>query len=1089
MRFWKKATGRGMMFSALILLLNLGPAEVSAQSGNPYTGKSWTEIQRALHEVVLTPERGDDLDLLEAMRELEDPGRANTAFARGADALDRAFGYIYVSDLEGRIHNFPHQGTDGISPEWFPVPGSTSRYRLHYATTLAVGVEDGPWGSAEVIESLGYYNGVNDSDWEAKDGQRGGAFSDPPQLRFSYPLMAMSNMEATWPESGWPAPEDVEAVWWGTETWKKWERKAEAELYGEFDDSLTGRDDAPASESYPLGIDGKIRGLGYGAYPAMFIQFELTNTSSYDYTNVFIGYPHVRDSPWVRTTPTGFPRFDAGRNLVYAIGNNYDPVAGTHEDYYNRPASFGGLVFLETPTGSFKTDDAGTLVDDPGSILTRLSLSRYGDRATPSDHEWSYYACLSGDISYFEDPTQAVPIWKTNFPGQAGAPVLMQTEEHFNYEQYGTATPTEQDIADGCANSINYPSAGPFTWHAGETIDFVVATVAGYTEHDLLANTDKVIRSYQAQFAASGPPPAPVLETTGVPAGPAGKDYDPNIHAYPIQYVDSGSITLTWDGSEAESYADPITGTHDFQGYRIYRSMDRGATWGTPVTDQSGNIVAYDPVAQFDLDDGITGRVGSGSYLDLGSDNGLVHTWTDENIHDGIEYWYAITAYDYDPAQDPENPTFEASRGSNPNSPNLLAVVAGARPNGFVPGAVESGGERLAASVLSPVTGPKNDGTVTVEVLSGVDIVDASYQLTFSDTADYGSSDYTNTLGVTLTNTSTGEVLYESMLPEDVDFGTDLLPLTEGFKVSVATGWNAVGSVSELYEASMPDSVTDVYGYDFYPAQFVFGSTLDIYSLSDASTGFFDIEVRFDGTETQNAYYYDRNAGYDYMDYAEFPGTVWDVSDPQEPRQINVSVASGGGADYDLSAGTRYIQFLSSDYSGDTPEAVYTTGAMSNFGSQDANFFGWWDLEESGQTIEAAYGQVASVAFTNPVSPSNVYEFTTAPAEVVEEEVDLDQVRVVPNPYYIFAEWDQNVNARKIQFRNVPPNSTVDIYTLAGELVASLAHDEEYNSTEIGTVDWNIWTYEYTEAAYGLYIYVVKTPDGQKKVGKFAIIR
>jgi hypothetical protein len=77
-------------------------------------------------------------------------------------------------------------------------------------------------------------------------------------------------------------------------------------------------------------------------------------------------------------------------------------------------------------------------------------------------------------------------------------------------------------------------------------------------------------------------------------------------------------------------------------------------------------------------------------------------------------------------------------------------------------------------------------------------------------------------------------------------------------------------------------------------------------------------------------------------------------------------------------------------------------------------------------------------------------------------------------------------------------NSEISIYTLAGELVAILDHHgdaeavaggRQYNSNRVGTVDWNIWTYEFTEAAYGLYIYVVKTDDGDTKVGKFAIIR
>ena len=48
MRFWKRATRRGLVFSALILLLNLGPGEAQAQSGNEFAGKSWTELQQAL---------------------------------------------------------------------------------------------------------------------------------------------------------------------------------------------------------------------------------------------------------------------------------------------------------------------------------------------------------------------------------------------------------------------------------------------------------------------------------------------------------------------------------------------------------------------------------------------------------------------------------------------------------------------------------------------------------------------------------------------------------------------------------------------------------------------------------------------------------------------------------------------------------------------------------------------------------------------------------------------------------------------------------------------------------------------------------
>ena len=122
---------------------------------------------------------------------------------------------------------------------------------------------------------------------------------------------------------------------------------------------------------------------------------------------------------------------------------------------------------------------------------------------------------------------------------------------------------------------------------------------------------------------------------------------------------------------------------------------------------------------------------------------------------------------------------------------------------------------------------------------------------------------------------------------------------------------------------------------------------------------------------------------------------------------------------------------------------------------------------------------------------------TTAPAHE-DTLVDYDDIQPVPNPYFIMAEWDRNINRRKIMFTNVPQDATIDIYTLNGELVASLDHSGSalndvgtrgYNSDRIGTVVWNLWTYEYTEAAYGLYIYVVKVGDDVKKVGKLAIIR
>jgi hypothetical protein len=96
----------------------------------------------------------------------------------------------------------------------------------------------------------------------------------------------------------------------------------------------------------------------------------------------------------------------------------------------------------------------------------------------------------------------------------------------------------------------------------------------------------------------------------------------------------------------------------------------------------------------------------------------------------------------------------------------------------------------------------------------------------------------------------------------------------------------------------------------------------------------------------------------------------------------------------------------------------------------------------------------------------------------------LSRIRVVPNPYIGAAKWEQVVNARKLQFTFLPAECTISIYTVRGELVQTLRHD---NKT--GSEDWNLTNQSGVEVAFGLYIYVVETPDGNKVNGKFAIIK
>ena len=101
---------------------------------------------------------------------------------------------------------------------------------------------------------------------------------------------------------------------------------------------------------------------------------------------------------------------------------------------------------------------------------------------------------------------------------------------------------------------------------------------------------------------------------------------------------DDHKIVLYWD-KRSEQSTDPVTGNNMFQGYRVYRSTDRGSTWGNVVTDLNGNPTdIYQPLAVYDIADGLSGAYTMSDplvYYDLGSESGLQYTFIDENIVNG----------------------------------------------------------------------------------------------------------------------------------------------------------------------------------------------------------------------------------------------------------------------------------------------------------------------------------------------------------------------------------------------------------------------------------------------------------------------
>lgn len=187
---------------------------------------------------------------------------------------------------------------------------------------------------------------------------------------------------------------------------------------------------------------------------------------------------------------------------------------------------------------------------------------------------------------------------------------------------------------DGTAHNYKYGytyntmASGPFLMQPGEIDTLIVATVFGQSKEDLLLNVDNAIALYKLNFNVPKPPPQP--QVTAI----AGDQ----------------KVVLRW-GRESEK--DPL-----FEGYRIYRSRDDGATWSDNyATDENGTPVAPIPLDQYDLANEFSGVSSRFPLFYLGGNTGLgqiqqtdslgniFYEWTDHTAVNNYSYRYWVSAY------------------------------------------------------------------------------------------------------------------------------------------------------------------------------------------------------------------------------------------------------------------------------------------------------------------------------------------------------------------------------------------------------------------------------------------------------------
>jgi hypothetical protein len=113
---------------------------------------------------------------------------------------------------------------------------------------------------------------------------------------------------------------------------------------------------------------------------------------------------------------------------------------------------------------------------------------------------------------------------------------------------------------------------------------------------------------------------------------------------------------------------------------------------------------------------------------------------------------------------------------------------------------------------------------------------------------------------------------------------------------------------------------------------------------------------------------------------------------------------------------------------------------------------------------------------------------TSAPRQVGR----LSDIRVVPNPFVISAQWERKRLAslprlgeprRELAFTNLPENATIRIYTVDGDHVDTIHHGGAR-----GTAYWDLRNEADQLVTTGVYFYHVES-GAEEHIGKFAVIR
>ncbi len=845
----------------------------------------------------------------------------------------------------------------------------------------------------------------------------------------------------------------------------------------------------------PLGIEVKTSTFAFSREDplgnCLFIRFQIYNRGDKVLENCLFS---IWSDPDLGGSGDDLVGVDTLTNLAYCYNaTNSDQKYGSTPpaigiDFFQGPLEYTGL---ETDTAKMW----GKLW--PGyKNMGMYSFNKYVNGTDPNDWRESYRFMAGLDAKNggapFVNPTT----------GQVTRYVM--TGDPVTETGWRDNTPADRRMQE---------TTGPITFRPGDSIEIVCAMVIGrggdrLSSISVMRYYDRFAQdAYDKDFVLAQPPAPPVVSVAQL----------------------ENEVVLNWtDTSEVDH------GDYPFEGYTVYQGPGSSGPWTRIANFDVVNGVAQ--ILDEVLDPATTAL--EQRLVKLGTDNGIMRyfTVTQDYLTGGplrnlTTYYFRVEAYSFDNIATPKTLT---SANLDPIELIPRAPVANETYSMVV-------GEFDSVVHVSGVS----DGIITAEVIDPSILTGHTYRVTFEENNEAGLH-AGNALGVAwfLIDSTSGDTLLRDMTNLS---GDNNYPIKDGFMCRVS-GPPLLG-LAYQYVAPATPNISPVAAVDdtaytgdrWFTGDPVNGGELmfgGIFmepnfwgSTSLGPTDYPTIEVRWrpmqsytdlngdghytigepyvvdDTTLTQRAFMYQGFAGGLYQGFNKVPFSAWDVSDPANPRQVNVVVRdrdANGQWDENWLADTianpadtilprrgdlqyNYTWILNTTY--DPTGTMYgdgTGGSVDFWSYDDGN--GLWDAAWMMWLYPRTRPELGAEGILRLVPPAVItgndsYSFVpAAPTAVVPSEQALAAIKAVPNPFYLFGPYDPAVGNYQIKFHHLPKVCSISIYNLAGDFITRIDKNDDTPMAE-----WNLQSDNRIPVSSGIYIYVVDAPGFGQKIGKLAV--